>query len=494
MEINLSGLSKGIESEGKGLIDLTTIIPANDITVIIGKNGSGKSTLLNCIAGIVPFQKGTIEVNIPGLAYTLNSVDETIIPVDIRKKIGYVFQHKALWNHLTALENITHPLIHVHGLTRGDAQQKAVEYWNLIQLKEDDLKKYPGDLSGGEQRKVAIVRTLVIEPEFLLIDELEANLDQSALKLTLEIIKTKYIDTKKTVLIVSHNIDLLEQFTPRILLLNNGRLIENAKGINELLYTTGAAVNTTRIFKETLDSSSSRWFFANQSTESVIKISEINIQEDDINIAFTKIGQEILNLITKFDPENAHLIIISTKSKDDAGNAEVKMRCAEKTANFILDGKDIVKLTGIVSFSNANNGVAVYSFIPDHNNYIQSKKGISIGNKEPAGSSVHDSLIDLMFESNSSGLCYKYSDRHEEIKGAYNITIPIDPGRKLERDSYFEFSRQTKNVYLIGCMINGEIKGIISIDTHSGKKWSDFIVQQLILIGNMVAITIKNHE
>jgi GAF domain-containing protein len=72
--------------------------------------------------------------------------------------------------------------------------------------------------------------------------------------------------------------------------------------------------------------------------------------------------------------------------------------------------------------------------------------------------------------------------------------IPILDDHYTEKMSYYEFSKNTRNVYLIGCTIGSEVKGIISIDTCAEKKWSEFIIQQLILIGNIVAIAIKNHE
>jgi ABC-type polar amino acid transport system ATPase subunit len=493
MPINISNLSKEFKPPLKVLTGITTSFPSGDISVVIGENGSGKSTLLNCVAGLLPFEQGIIEVEFSDVKYNLNTENPNLIPIDIRKRIGYIFQQKALWQHLTVIQNLTHPLTRVHKLSQKQASLKAEEYFELLKLEKAHFDKYPNELSGGQQRKVAIARTLSIEPDLLLIDELEANLDQSALKLILDIIKNKFIDQGRTILIVSHSIDLLEQFTPEILLLRKGQIVERAKGIKDLLSKGSKTLETTKIIKESVDSSSSRWFLANQSLEAAIKISEMNLNEKDINQLLIQIGKEVSKLITTFDPEGEHLLIIATKFKNGSSSSDIKIRSTEKTERFILNGSETRKLSGLVSKTKTGkDGNFVYDFITNHNQHLRSNNGIKLGRKP--NSSNHDSLIDMMFDTNGQGLYYKFSDRHPRISGAYNIKIPIPADRRDEKRSYYEFSKGTRNVYLIGCIIAGEVKGIISIDTYSEKKWSDFIIQQLILIGNMIAIAIKNHE
>lgn len=504
MPINITSLSKEFQSSKKVLADVTTELPSNDISVIIGKNGSGKSTLLNCIGGLLTFENGKIQIDIPqAMNFNLESGNRIIIPKDSRIKIGHIFQQKVLWNHLSIIDNIVHPLTKVHRVPKEQAVERAKQYLNLLKVEESLYKKYPSQLSGGQQRKVAIARTLSMEPELLLIDELEANLDQSSLKLTMEIIKEKYIDTRKTVLIISHSIDMLEQFVPHIIVLNEGEVIESAKGAKELLikeYDSTPKYNRAakiKIIKDSVDSSSSRWFLANQSLETAIKISEINLAERDINKLFNLIGKEISKLISRFEPEREHLLLIATKSKDTGTTkAEVKIRCAEKSDGFLLNGNEVKKLNGLVEEKSLDQGQTVYQFVQSHWDLFQNKSGFNLEKKSSPDTSAHDSLIDLMFDKNGELTEFQYTERHPIIKGAYNIAIPIpnDNKHQTERMSYYEFSKNTRNVYLIGCKIDKEVKGIISIDTCAENKWSDFIIQQLILIGNMVAIAIKNHE
>jgi hypothetical protein len=236
---------------------------------------------------------------------------------------------------------------------------------------------------------------------------------------------------------------------------------------------------------------------ANQSLETAIRISEINIDERDINKLFTQIGIEISKLITIFEPEAEHLLLIATKTKaTDIKQSEVKVRSAEKTDGFILNGSEAPKLDGLIAIKKPKviNGQAIQIFIPNHVEFMQTNGGFILNKKMEFETSGNNSLIDMMFDTNGENLIYKYTDRHSEIQGVYNIQIPIPEKKDLERISYYEFSKNTKNVYLIGCIFNDKVKGIISVDSTSENKWSDFIIQQLILIGNMVAIAIKNHE
>ncbi len=498
MPITITSLSKEFQASKKVLENVTTILPSNDITVIIGQNGSGKSTLLNCIGGLLTFESGKIEVEIVStpVKYNLEYGNQIHVPKNSRIKIGHIFQQKVLWNHLSVIANIIHPLTKVHKLPKQAAVERAEKYLNLLEIKKELFKKYPSQLSGGEQRKIAIARTLSMEPDLLLIDELEANLDQSSLKLTMEVIKGNYIDRSKTVLIISHSIDLLEQFTPNIIVLHQGKIIESAKGTRELLIKEYEDVAKIKIIKDSVDPSSTRWFLANQSLEAAIQLSELNLTEKDTNKLFTEMSKEISKLISRFEPEAEHLLLIATKTKASGTiPSEVKIRCAEKTEGFILDGIEVPKLNGLISSASIQDGQTVYDFIKNHWEFFQNGGGFNLIKKSPDETLGHSSLIDEMFDTNGEKLNYQYTNRHAKIKGAYNISIPIPTeGHYTERMSYYEFSKKTKNVYLIGCTINKEVQGIISIDICSEKKWSDFIIQQLILIGNMVAIAIKNHE
>jgi ABC-type polar amino acid transport system ATPase subunit len=474
----------------------STSLRENEITVIIGRNGSGKTTLLNCIGGLLPFEEGTIEVNISGINYNLESGNRLSIPREARTKIGYIFQQKALWNHLSALDNIVHPLTKVHKLARKDAVERAKHYLNLLGVKEEKHDEYPSQLSGGQQRKVAIARTLSVERDLLLIDELEANLDQTSARIVMDVIREEYVERHKTVLIISHSMELLEQFYPNIVLLEKGDVCQSSSGATELLEKKDLSKEDATIIKDVIDASSSKSFLARQSLQAAINISTWSVNEKDINKLFSQIGIEISGLISMFQSDNDHLLLIATKAAAiGTGATEVRIRAAEKSSGFILNGKEASKLKGFTNIVSYKDGEYGCEFKVNHRSLLESARGFNLEMKKEAQQSEHSSLMDAMFETNGEIFEYQYTSRHPKIKGACNIAIPIpSTGHPMEHMSYYEFSTNTRNVYLIGCTINKTVKGIISIDSSAAKKWPDFVIQQLTLIGNIVAIAIDSHE
>jgi hypothetical protein len=218
----------------------------------------------------------------------------------------------------------------------------------------------------------------------------------------------------------------------------------------------------------------------------------MNLAEPDLSKLLIDIGKTISKFVSSYDPTGEHLLLISTKIVTSGSASDVRIRCAEKTKNFTLDGNEALRLSTLVRITPDYHGLNVYELAPDSVDQLVSKQGITLEKKAEA--QQHYSLIDRFFDKNGEGLQYQFTKRHRPIDGAYRIAIPIDERRRDEKHSYYEFSTTTKNVYLIGCSVDGEVKGVISIDTDSPNSWSDFMVQQLVLIGNMVAIAIKNHE
>lgn len=491
MSIELQALCKRFPVKPV-LNGISTKFPTGHVSVIVGNNGSGKSTLLNCVLGLLPFEEGKIKVDNNGVAYDIAPETLNAIPIHVRQKIGYIFQHKALWQHLTVLDNLMHPLAKIRKKNPSEALEKAKEYFDLIELQSEHFKKYPNELSGGEQRKVAIARTLAMEPELLFIDELEANLDHTALKLTLRILKEKFVDENKTIVIVSHNLEMLEQFVPYVSILHKGQIIETGMGIGDLLSKECSSAEMSKVIRDSVDQSTSKWFVVSRGLETAVKISEMNLAEPDLSKLLIEIGATIARLIRSYDPTGEHLLLISTKISTDHSASEVRIRCAEKTDGFILDGQEVPKLSTLVNVKGYEDGRNVFGLAADYIQQLVDSQGITL--KKKVEGQQYYSLIDRFFEKNGEGLFYQFTPRHPLISGAYRIAIPIDDRRRDEKNSYYEFSTTTQNVYLIGCSVDGEVKGVISVDTNSPLPWSDFMVQQLVLIGNMVAIAIKNHE
>ena len=490
MAIQITGVTKEFHSPIKVLNEISVDFPKGKTSVIVGKNGCGKSTLINCIAGLLPFNAGNIKIDLSDrIQFELQGGRENLVAVEKRKKIGVVFQQKALWQQYRVIENVTHPLINVHKMSVADATERAKEYLELLKLESDHFKKYPGELSGGQQRKVAIARTLATEPDLLLIDELEANLDQTSLKLVLDVVGKKIIEKGKTLIIISHRIDLLEQFAPNIVLLDKGKVIEQANSIDELIRKDFSS-EISKFVRDAVDPASSKWYFANQCLETARKISSLNLKDDiDEGQLFLALGNEVSELVTKLDPSQPHLVLIATKM-EIAGKTEFRIRSAEKSKDFLLDGKEANKLDDITETKGADHTKIIFDFKTNYRDIIINEQGFNLEKT----TKQYNSLIDMMFKTKGTGLKYQFTQRHKEVVGAYNISVPIPDDHTTDKNSYYEFSKKTKNVYLIACKISDEINGVISVDTYSEERWSTFIMEQLMLIADMVAIAIKQHQ
>ena len=154
---------------------------AGDVISIIGSSGSGKSTLLRCINLLERPQQGRIlvageELRLrPAQDGALEAADQKQLQ-RLRTRLAMVFQHFNLWAHMTALANIIEVPVHVLGLPRDEAVERARKYLRLVGL-EGREDAYPNHMSGGQQQRVAIARALAVEPEVMLFDEPTSALD-----------------------------------------------------------------------------------------------------------------------------------------------------------------------------------------------------------------------------------------------------------------------------------------------------------------------------
>ena len=194
-------------------IDLT--IPKGAFTCLLGSSGSGKTTLLKLLAGFETPDAGEIWLN--GI---LVSSQNKIIRPPHKRHIGYIFQDLALWPHLTAFDNIA------FGLKTGKIpayQERVQEMAARLNITES-LPKYPGQLSGGQQQLVAIARSLVMQPQLLLLDEPMANLDVKLKK----IVRDKVLELKQelsfNIIYVTHDHHEAFALADQLVILNDARI------------------------------------------------------------------------------------------------------------------------------------------------------------------------------------------------------------------------------------------------------------------------------
>ena len=176
----------------KALDGVTTDIYRGDVMVVIGPSGSGKSTFLRSLNLLEEPTGGAIifdGVDITKKKY--KGVDGKTVKLDIdalRQKMGMVFQHFNLFPHMTILENMVLAPMKVKGISRADAEQKALQLLDRVGLK-DRADAYPIQLSGGQKQRVAIVRALAMEPEVMLFDEPTSALDPEMVGDVLDVMK-----------------------------------------------------------------------------------------------------------------------------------------------------------------------------------------------------------------------------------------------------------------------------------------------------------------
>ena len=190
-------------------------VEEKEIVSIIGPSGSGKSTLLRCINRMVTPTSG--EILFDRKLITSANIGE------IRKEIGMVFQHFNLFENLTVLENITLAPVKLKLLSQAEAKKRALAMLKEINL-YDKKDSYPISLSGGEKQRVAIIRTLILEPRLILLDEPASALDPEMTKEVIELIK-HLKDKGITLIIVSHEMEFVKEFSNRIIFIENGKLI-----------------------------------------------------------------------------------------------------------------------------------------------------------------------------------------------------------------------------------------------------------------------------
>ena len=200
------------------LRDIDLVVARQEKVVICGPSGSGKSTLIRCINRLEPHQEGTIIVDGTELTHDLKNIDA------VRREVGMVFQQFNLFPHLTVLENCTLAPIWVRKTPRVEAERMAMEYLEKVKIPEQ-AHKYPGQMSGGEQQRVAIARSLCMHPNILLFDEPTSALDPEMIKEVLDVM-VDLAESGMTMLVVSHEMGFASQVADRVIFMCGGQIVE----------------------------------------------------------------------------------------------------------------------------------------------------------------------------------------------------------------------------------------------------------------------------
>ena len=216
--IKVEGLHK-IYGDFHALNGINEEIHKGEVVVVVGPSGSGKSTFLRSL--------NLLEVPDQGHIY-FEGVDITDKHVDInkhRQKMGMVFQHFNLFPHMTILDNMTLAPMKVKGVSKADAEKKALELLERVGL-ADRANAYPIQLSGGQKQRVAIVRALAMEPEVMLFDEPTSALDPEMVGEVLDVMK-ELAKEGMTMVVVTHEMGFAREVGNRVLFMADGKLLED---------------------------------------------------------------------------------------------------------------------------------------------------------------------------------------------------------------------------------------------------------------------------
>ena len=215
--INIKNLNK-YYSNTKVLNNISIDIKKGEIFAIVGHSGAGKSTLLRCINGLEDYADGILLVNNKEIKNLKK--DELR---EFRKNIGMIFQHFSLIQRKTVFENISLPM-QLWGYKKEEISKKVNDLLALVGLKEKK-DAYPSQLSGGHKERVAIARALTLDPEILLCDEATSALDPNTTTSILNLLKEINEKLNITIIIVTHEMEVVKQIAQKALLLEHGNII-----------------------------------------------------------------------------------------------------------------------------------------------------------------------------------------------------------------------------------------------------------------------------
>ena len=195
-------------------------VKAGEVIVLVGVSGSGKSTLLRCLNFLEIVNEGEISIDDRKIDRKKDNLS------NVRAEVGMVFQHFNLFPHKTVLENIIEAPIIVKKMSKEQAKKEALIILENVDL-SDKADVYPNKLSGGQKQRVAIARALAMKPKALLFDEPTSALDPELVGEVLQVMKNLANDGM-TMVVVTHEMKFAKEVADRIIMLDEGRIIENA--------------------------------------------------------------------------------------------------------------------------------------------------------------------------------------------------------------------------------------------------------------------------
>jgi polar amino acid transport system ATP-binding protein len=238
-----------------------TVLDGLDLTVrrgkrvtLVGPSGSGKTTILRLLMTLERVSEGVIHIggrpfsHMPGRDGRLVVASEKYLR-QVRRRVGMVFQQFNLFPNMSVLKNVMEAPVHVLGLDKGEAAQRARELLDLVGL-ADRLDAHPAHLSGGQQQRVAIARALAMRPDVLLLDEVTSALDPELVAGVLDVLRDIARSTDITMLCVTHEMGFARDISDEVMMFDAGRIIES--GTPEKIFNSPEQKRTREFLKAVL--------------------------------------------------------------------------------------------------------------------------------------------------------------------------------------------------------------------------------------------------
>ncbi len=223
--IKLSNITKVFQQGNRTIQALNNVslhVPAGQIYGVIGASGAGKSTLIRCVNLLERPTQGSVQVD----GQELTALSDSAL-TKARRQIGMIFQHFNLLSSRTVFGNVALPL-ELDNTPQEEVSRRVKELLDLVGL-SDKHDSYPGNLSGGQKQRVAIARALASNPKVLLCDEATSALDPATTRSILELLKDINRRLGLTILLITHEMDVVKRICDCVAVISNGELIEQDK-------------------------------------------------------------------------------------------------------------------------------------------------------------------------------------------------------------------------------------------------------------------------
>lgn len=275
----------------KVLDNISFEINNKDIFGIVGHSGAGKSTLLRCLNGLEEFDDG--EINI--LGKNLKDLSSKNIRI-LRKDVSMVFQYFNLMERSNVFENIAFPL-KIWGYDKTFINNRVLELLEIIELK-DKINEYPKNLSGGQKQRIGIARALALNPKILLCDEATSALDPKTTKSILELLLKINYDMGITIVMVTHQMEVVKSICNRMLLLDKGK-VQTIGNTDKLFLESPNSIKLLLGEEETLPLSgiNIKLFFSDENSEKSIITQMSRTLNIDISIVWGKLEKFRSNVL-----------------------------------------------------------------------------------------------------------------------------------------------------------------------------------------------------